>query len=221
MTAAPGTAAGEKTRGKGGRKNTAGKKRKQRERVRALRIAAVALSLVVLLSALLYFVNRRMEKRTYRLAYAETIRQESAAFGLDPYLVAAVIHCESSGRADAHSPKGACGLMQIMPATGAWIAEKLAIPSFTEEMLYEPEQNIRFGCWYLSYLMQKYDGETDLALAAYNAGPGNVKKWLEDPAYSEAGHLKVIPFAETDKYVERVNAACGKYRELYEKELAQ
>ena len=164
MTAAPGTAAGKKTRGKGGRKNTAGKKRKQRERVCALRIAAVALSLVVLLSALLYFVNRRMEKRTYRLAYAETIRQESAAFGLDPYLVAAVIHCESSGRADAHSPKGACGLMQIMPATGAWIAEKLAIPSFTEEMLYEPEQNIRFGCWYLSYLMQKYDGETDLAL---------------------------------------------------------
>ena len=111
--------------------------------------------------------------------------------------------------------------MQIMPATGAWIAEKLSVPSYTEAMLYEPEQNIRFGCWYLSYLMQKYDGETDLALAAYNAGPGNVKKWLEDPAYSEAGHLKVIPFAETEKYVKRVNAACGKYRELYEKELAQ
>ena len=60
-----------------------------------------------------------------------------------------------------------------------------------------------------------------LALAAYNAGPGNVKKWLEDPAYSENGRLTAIPFSETEAYVKRVNAASEKYRELYEEELAQ
>lgn len=162
-----------------------------------------------------------MEKNTYRLAYAEAILRESGAFGLDPCLVAAVIHCESRGQAEACSPKGARGLMQIMPATGEWISEKLALTSFTEDALYEADVNIRFGCWYLSYLLEKYDGEKDLALAAYNAGPGNVKKWLEDPAYSENGRLTAIPFSETEAYVKRVNAASEKYRELYEEELAQ
>lgn len=215
MTAAAAAASGKK------RSEAARKKRKQRERARALRVAAIALAAAALLSAAAYFVNLQLEKRTYQLAYAEAIKRESAAYGLDPYLVAAVIHCESRGQADACSPKGARGLMQIMPATGEWIAEKLALLPFSEDALYEADTNIRLGCWYLSYLFARYDGERDLALAAYNAGPGNVNKWLEDPAYSAGGRLTVIPFAETEAYVKRVKAACEKYRELYEEELAQ
>lgn len=184
MMVVPGKASGKK-RGTGATRSAAAKKKRKRSaRARALRTAGIALLSVALLSVGAYFLNIRMEKNTYRLAYAEAILRESGAFGLDPCLVAAVIHCESRGQAEACSPKGARGLMQIMPATGEWISEKLALTSFTEDALYEADVNIRFGCWYLSYLLEKYDGEKDLALAAYNAGPGNVKKWLEDPAYS-------------------------------------
>ncbi len=197
-----------------------GKKQKRNINGRAFRMAVTALILIALLSTAAYFVNQRLEMQTYRLEYAEAIKRESAEFQLDPYLVAALIHCESSGMADACSPKGARGLMQIMPETGAWIAEKLAMPSFSEDLLYDADWNIHFGCWYLSYLLARYDGEQTLALAAYNAGPGNVKKWLEDPTYSEDGRLKEIPFAETEEYVKRVKAALEKYRELYEEELA-
>lgn len=221
MMVVPGKASGKK-RGTGATRSAAAKKKRKRSaRARALRTAGIALLSVVLLSVGAYFLNIRMEKNTYRLAYAEAILRESGAFGLDPCLVAAVIHCESRGQAEVCSPKGARGLMQIMPATGEWISEKLALTSFTEDALYEADVNIRFGCWYLSYLLEKYDGEKDLALAAYNAGPGNVKKWLEDPAYSENGRLTAIPFSETEAYVKRVNAASEKYRELYEEELAQ
>ena len=221
MMVVPGKASGKK-RGTGATRSAAAKKKRKRSaRARALRTAGIALLSGVLLSVGAYFLNIRMEKNTYRLAYAEAILRESGAFGLDPCLVAAVIHCESRGQAEACSPKGARGLMQIMPATGEWISEKLALTSFTEDALYEADVNIRLGCWYLSYLLEKYDGEKDLALAAYNAGPGNVKKWLEDPAYSENGRLTAIPFSETEAYVKRVNAASEKYRELYEEELAQ
>ena len=172
MTGAPGKAS-DKKRGTGAARGAAAKKKRKRSaRVRAFRIAGIALLSVALLSVGAYFLNIWMEKNTYRLAYAEAILRESEAFGLDPYLVAAVIHCESRGQAEACSPKGARGLMQIMPATGEWISEKLALASFTEDALYEADVNIRFGCWHLSYLLEKYDGEKDLALAAYNAGPG-------------------------------------------------
>lgn len=118
MMVVPGKASGKK-RGTGATRGAAAKKKRKRSaRARALRTAGIALLSVVLLSVGAYFLNIRMEKNTYRLAYAEAILRESGAFGLDPYLVAAVIHCESRGQAEACSPKGARGLMQIMPATG-------------------------------------------------------------------------------------------------------
>ncbi len=199
----------------GARKKAQIKKR----RIRALLLTAGGIGCLTLLAALSFVLNERLERRTYSLAHGALIVNESAAFGLDPSLVAAVIHCESSGRADARSPKGAVGLMQIMPATGQWIAEKLEMADYREAMLEEPEVNVRMGCWYLAYLLEKFDGNTELALAAYNAGPGNVGKWLADPAYSEGGKLTVIPFAETETYVKRVSAAQKKYMELYEEEL--
>lgn len=195
------------------------KKQRQKARARALYIALASVIGIALLSVAAYFANGWLERRSYSLAYAETITAQSAEFGLEPYLVAAVIHCESGGDPYACSPKGARGLMQIMPATGEWIAGKLGMPDYSEEMLEDAQVNIRMGCWYLSYLLGVYDGNTDLALAAYNAGPGNVKKWLGDPEYSQDGALVKIPFAETETYVKRVNAAQRKYRELYDEKL--
>lgn len=195
-----------------------GKKRKK------LKLHTGWISLIAIVCAAFLVIGylvltEKMEKRTYPLFYTDIIVKEAAAYELDPYFVAAVIYCESGGRETVVSHKGATGLMQIMPKTGEWIAEKLEMDDYSEERLKEPEVNIRMGCWYLSYLFKRYEGNSVHALAAYNAGPGNVSKWLEDPQYTQDGQLTDIPFDETAAYVKKVLAAQEKYRELYEEEL--
>jgi soluble lytic murein transglycosylase-like protein len=114
----------------------------------------------------------------------------------------------------AVSSAGAIGLMQMMPDTYEWLCKKtgdLCIPA----MLYDPETNIRYGTYLLSFLYTRY-GNWDTALAAYNAGLGNVDQWLEDPAYAgENGTLKEIPYKETRNYIKRVNEARRLYESLY------
>lgn len=183
--------------------------------IKALLAAVVILALVLCA----FLLNEYMEKRKYRLDYPTQIKAYSREFGLDPYLVAAVIHCESGNRPVVVSPKGAVGLMQIMPDTGGWIAEKLGLANYDGAMLKDPEVNIRMGCWYLSYLTDRFGGVRSHALAAYNAGPGNLKKWLEDEAYSQDGVLVNIPFDETSSYVQKVERAYEKYKNLYADEL--
>lgn len=183
--------------------------------IKALLAAVVILALVLCA----FLLNEYMEKRKYRLDYPTQIKAYSREFGLDPYLVAAVIHCESGNRPTVVSPKGAVGLMQIMPDTGGWIAEKLGLANYDGAMLKDPEVNIRMGCWYLSYLTDRFGGVRSHALAAYNAGPGNLKKWLEDEAYSQDGVLVNIPFDETSSYVQKVERAYEKYKNLYADEL--
>ncbi|MDR0841531.1 MAG: lytic transglycosylase domain-containing protein [Christensenellaceae bacterium] len=184
-------------------------------------------AIVVLLSILLlcggifaaHALNIRMEKRKYKLEYKEQILRYAEEFTVDPYLVAAMIHCESGNAAQATSPRGAMGLMQIMPDTGAWIAEKLGVTPFETDMLYDPDVNIRFGCWYLNYLLNKFEGVRRHAVIAYNAGPGNLAKWLGDDALAVDGKLVSIPFAETETYIDRVENAYAKYKKLYAEEL--
>lgn len=183
--------------------------------VKALFVAVILLALVLCA----FLLNEYMEKRKYRLDYPAEIMASSVEFNLDPYLVAAVIHCESGNRPAVVSAKGAVGLMQIMPDTGGWIAAKLGITDFTEAMLTDPSLNIRLGCWYLHYLLNRFEGVRSHALAAYNAGPGNLTKWLEDEAYSQDGRLTQIPFTETDNYVGRVEQAYETYKKLYPGEL--
>lgn len=180
----------------------------------------MALILLAVLCVLAYSLNRLAEKRIYRLLYPDIVKEMAAEYGVDPYLVAAVIHCESSNNKDAVSPVGAMGLMQIMPDTGGWIADKLDMEDFAQEQLFEPEINIRFGCWYIDYLTEKFHGDRVAVLAAYNGGPGNVQKWLEDEKYSEDGTLTDIPFPETERYIEKVQRAYEKYLTLYKKELS-
>ena len=196
------------------------KKRKRRNNKKIIRAVIVALALLAVLCVLAYYLNRVAEKRTYRLLYPDIVMEMSAEYQVDPYLVAAVIHCESSNNKEAVSPVGAMGLMQIMPDTGGWIAEKLELEGFTQQQLFEPELNIRFGCWYLDYLSKKFDGNRTSVLAAYNGGPGNVEKWLADDRYSADGQLTDIPFPETERYIEKVQRAYEKYLNLYEKELS-
>ena len=159
-------------------------------------------------------VQQQSMELLHPLHFEELIYRYSEERDLDPFLVMGVIRTESSFIPDAVSPMGARGLMQIMPATAEWLAERMGF-SHHEDDLFCPAYNIRMGTYYLRLLLNMFDVQ-DTALAAYNAGMGNVRNWLEDPRYSDDGKtLHTIPFLETRNYVERVNRYMEIYRELY------
>ena len=150
----------------------------------------------------------------YPLKYETYVEKYSARYGLEEELIYAVIKTESGFRENAVSHKGAIGLMQIMESTADWIAEEADI-EVEKEDYKSADVNIHMGCWYLRYLMDFF-GSKDLALAAYNAGMGNVMKWLENEKYSADGlTLDEIPFKETKEYVKRVEKAEKAYKRLY------
>lgn len=154
----------------------------------------------------------------YPLGYKEDINKYALEYEVDPYLIAAVINVESKYNKNAISSKDARGLMQIGPKTGQWISEILDIDPYNENFLFDPNINIMFGSWYLNKLKKDFNNDLDLVLAAYNAGSGNVTKWLGDKAYSWDGDsLDNIPFKETEDYLKRVNFNYKIYKLLYRK----
>jgi soluble lytic murein transglycosylase len=157
------------------------------------------------------FLRTTVLYRIYPLDYEEEIAEWSRTYTINEYLVCAVICAESRFDETAVSPKGAVGLMQIMPDTGEWAAGKIGIEGYSDQMLTDPNTNIRIGCWYLSYLDDKFSGDARKVLAAYNAGPANVQEWLET---DEA--LENIPFEETENYLERVQRNYEIYKGLYD-----
>lgn len=191
-------------------------RRRRRRGCLPLRFLLCLLVLTLILGVVFHSqVQRQYQEWRYPLAYEDIIRHYSDLRELDPYLVMAVIRAESSFIADAQSPVGALGLMQLMPDTAQWIAERIGL-NFPEIDLFHPRYNIRMGTYYLRMLIDMFE-EVDTALAAYNAGMGNVGRWLNDYRYSADGRtLHTIPFTETRNYVERVNDFWEVYRELYE-----
>lgn len=156
----------------------------------------------------------------YPLGYKEYINEYALEYEVDPFLIAAVINVESKYNKNAISSKDAKGLMQIGPKTGEWISEILDIDSYNENLLFDPKINIMFGSWYLNQLKKDFNNDLDLVLAAYNAGSGNVTKWLGDKSYSEDGDsLDYIPFKETEDYLKRVNLNYKIYKLLYRKRI--
>jgi Soluble lytic murein transglycosylase and related regulatory proteins (some contain LysM/invasin domains) len=155
----------------------------------------------------------------YPKKYDAYISKYSSEYGLDPYLVRAMINVESHYDEDAESHMEAKGLMQITPSTGRWVADKLKIKNYNDEMLYDPEVNIKIGCWYLNYLrgeFRDFNSDIVLLLAAYNGGISNVKRWLKDDSLSKNGDtLNEIPFKETENYVNRVLNDYKIYKWLY------
>jgi len=159
-----------------------------------------ALILIALLSiaALIMAVNIRFPVRYMDIIIAN-------AGELEPSLILAVIKAESSFRPLVESHAGAQGLMQLMPPTAAWMAEQMGKTDFDPADVWNPEINIAIGSFYLNWLKNYYDGNLNLALAAYNAGLGNVNRWLANPEFSSDGeNLDVIPFRETYNYLNRV-----------------
>ena len=160
-----------------------------------------------------------MIKRTqYPIKYEYFEEKYSEEYKLDKYLVYALIRTESRIDSYAVSSADAKGLMQLTDETGRDCAAKVGMSGYTNDKLFDPETNIRLGCYYFSYLLGRYNGSIDVAVAAYNAGLGNVEEWLKNPEYSDGkGGLSSIPFRETKNHVSRVNEAYKMYTEIYEK----
>jgi soluble lytic murein transglycosylase len=173
-------------------------------------------SVLLIITVSLFFAGEILIRKVYPLHYSEYILKYSEQYKLDPYLVASVIKAESNFRVKARSHRDAHGLMQITGDTGRWIAEQLKIKGFQVEDLYDPEINIRMGCWYLDNLRLEFKGNLELVLASYNAGRGNVNKWLKSERHSKDGvTLQYIPFKETDKYIKRVKVNYNMYKYIY------
>jgi soluble lytic murein transglycosylase len=157
--------------------------------------------------------QRLLEEVTLPLRHEDIIRQQAAQKGVPPDLIAAVIYSESRFR-DQTSKAGARGLMQITPATAKLIEKLSGGQTFKFEDLSDPDINIRYGTFYLRYLIEKFGGNDVAALAAYNAGENNVVAWGGSNL-----RLDDIPFPETRGYVESVLDKREEYAGHYRHEL--
>ncbi|WP_295156918.1 lytic transglycosylase domain-containing protein [uncultured Ruminococcus sp.] len=154
---------------------------------------------------------------TYSTDYEEYVEKYSEEFEVDPVLIFSVIKVESNFQPRATSNVGARGLMQLMEEAYDWVKFRLDDDSESFDDMYDPETNIRYGTYYLSFLMERYDGSIDLTAAAYHCGMGQVDSWLEDGTISaENFDVNDIP-AENDQtshYVNKINDAYSAYSEL-------
>jgi soluble lytic murein transglycosylase len=198
------------------RRPTASARRAKARRRRFL-VALLALGGLVLLIGL-HPLKHAVEEITLPLRHEDIIRQQAHDKGLDPALIAAVIYQESKF-ADRTSSAGARGLMQITPDTARFIAKTSGGSAFTLEDLGTPQINIAYGSWYLRWLMQHYDGNTTLTVAAYNAGFNHVDRWVRDAGGPDSFKASEIPFPETRNYVKQVLERRRDYARRYSREL--
>ncbi len=180
-----------------------------------LGLAAAALLAAVVVTGL----NQAVRTHGLPLSHADIIRRQASQKHLDPALIAAVIYAESKFE-PRPSSAGAEGLMQILPATAYYVAHLSGGSSFTASDLAKPDINVAYGSYYLRYLLNHYDGNEMLAVAAYNGGLGNVDRWRAE-AQAEGNQLTAaaIPFPETREYVQRVLSAQQAYRATYARQL--
>jgi soluble lytic murein transglycosylase len=168
-------------------------------------INSIFLITVVILSVLILLANSNwFWDMINPIFYRELIYKYSIKYDIDPLLAAAIVKVESSFQPYAKSPKGAIGLMQVMPETGREIARKLKLKSFTIEDLYDPEINLQIGFYYLTMLREKFNGNIYLTLAAYNGGYTNVQKWIKDKEIDKDMFIEQIPFEETKEFIHKV-----------------
>jgi soluble lytic murein transglycosylase len=181
--------------------------------------ALLAIVAVGGLAALWFSAGQKaLREITLPLQHEDIIRQQARDKDLDPALIAAVIYQESKFRPRT-SQAGAEGLMQILPSTARFIAGRTGGTAFVPSDLATPQVNIAYGSYYLRYLLNRYDGNETLAIAAYNAGETNVAKWIREAGGAENFDPADIPFPETRAYAKNVELHERDYRDHYAREL--
>jgi len=153
----------------------------------------------------------------YPRFYRDLVEQAAAEHGVDPYFVFAIIREESAFEPGAHSSADARGLMQIIPATGLGLAQQAGLTNFVQSDLFKPEVAIPLGVRYLASLLQRFNGDTRLAAAAYNGGQNSVDNWISITPRSDMSlFVERIPFPETRNYVKTTDRSYRMYKLLYD-----
>ena len=169
--------------------------------------------IIIMISVASIFINKVVTKIVYKKDYSEYVIKYSQEYDVDENLIYALIKAESNFESDAESIKGAKGLMQLMYSTAEDVAKKNGI-ILTEENILEPDINIKIGTIYISTLIKKYEC-VEVALAAYNAGSGNIDKWIDNGTIKADGSdIENIPFKETNNYVRKIMRDYKIYNEL-------
>ena len=165
----------------------------------------------------IFNVTEKIMKKIYPKTYSEYVTDYSKEYDVDPLLVYAVIKAESNFKEDVVSNSNAKGLMQLMDSTADEVASNIITDTtFESNMLFDAKTNIKIGTKYLSELLQKYDGNYYLAVAAYNAGIGTVDKWIQEGTIKKDGSdIENIPYKETNNYVRKIIRDYGIYQKLY------
>ena len=181
-------------------------------------IRSIVIVSILLLSLLCGFIFQtildKVDRVNYPQQYSEYVEKYAYEYGIPEYVVYSVMKVESDFNSGAVSDAGAVGLMQLMPDTFNWLTS-LRQENLDSAMLYDPETNIKYGTYYLSYLYVRYGSWTEV-YAAYNAGQGKIDEWLTDSDLTDQnGKLEKIPFKETSDYVKKLYKANEVYKRLY------
>ncbi len=175
---------------------------------------------IICLSIIIVFIiainSKYILKMIYKIDYKDYVEKYAQEYEIDPLLVYSIIKVESNFKEEATSHKGAIGLMQLMDKTAKEIAQNNVMEFETGVTLYNPEKNIKLGIIYLADL-EKIFNNIPVMLAAYNAGIGNVNKWIEEGIIkSDGSNIENIPFKETNTYVRKILKDYKIYKKLYE-----
>ncbi len=178
-------------------------------------LIVISLIILIILFGILKIQNFIL-KKIYKTNYSEYVYKYSEENNIDPLLTFAIIKAESNFNRNIKSKSGAIGLMQLMESTALEEAEEVNQEIVVTESLYNPEINIKIGTKYYAKLIKKYNNNMLLALAAYNAGIGNVDKWIQEGIIKEDGSdIENIPFKETNNYVRKIVRDYKIYKQLY------
>ncbi len=152
----------------------------------------------------IFNLDKIILKQLYPKKYEQYVSKYAKQYNIDELLIYSIIKVESNFNEKANSSADAIGLMQLMENTAIDINRKIDNKKIAKEQIYEPETNIKYGCYYFSTLLNKYNN-IGLALAAYNAGMGRVDSWIKEEIIKPDGsNLENIPFKETNMYVRKV-----------------
>lgn len=184
--------------------------------IKIIKNIAVTAVVVLMLIGVKSFIDEQVLKfkyAAYPLKYTESVEQYAQEYGVDKYLLLALIKTESGFDKNAKSNADAIGLTQITEETFAWLKLKMCPnePVIFED-LYTPEVSIRFGAYYLSRCLQRYNDDISTAAAAYHSGWGTVDRLLQE---NEAEILTEFPYTQMEHYVYKINKAYKAYKELY------
>ena len=165
---------------------------------------AIIVIIVAIIALIIILNSRNILKLIYKTNYSEYVEKYAQENDIDPLLIYAIIKAESNFNANAVSNKEAKGLMQLMDSTAEELAKKSGI-NLKDNDILEPDVNINLGTKYISNLLDKYNNCTEIALAAYNAGSGNVDKWIKTGVIkSDGSDIENIPYKETNTYIRKI-----------------